>query len=130
MALFGRKKEEGADEKKEKKTSKATKSSDKKDGASESARDYTGVLLSPRITEKAAIAAESGAYVFNIPMHATKDDVAKAVEHVYNVTPKKISIVRMKQQNYVSRTRGRIGKYKGFKKAYVHVKKGDRIEVL
>lgn len=122
MALFGGNKDEKKDEK---------KSSKKKEVADVALnRNVAGMLLAPRITEKAAILAESGTYVFDVPMQATKEDVAQAVEVTYKVTPKKITMVRMRPQNFIARMRGRVGRTKGFKKAYVHVQKGDRIEVL
>ena len=136
MGLFGRKKEETTEETKEvtasapkKVAKKAAKTTAKKDGAA-STLNFDAVLLEPRITEKAAILSDNQVYVFNVPQDATKDEVVEAVKEVYNVTPRKVAMVRMRPQAYLSRARGRRGQRKGYKKAYVYTKKGETIEIL
>ena len=87
------------------------------------------VLISPRVTEKAAIASDFGVYVFNITKSATKPQVAKAVAELFKVTPRKISIVNVKPTRVMTRNTGKKGFTNGNKKAYVYLNKGDKIDL-
>ncbi len=89
--------------------------------------ELEGIILGPRITEKAAYAAEANAYVFNIAMHANKIQVARAIKALYKVDPIKVT-VSVKKPEMVS-VRGRIGMTKSSKKATVFLKKGQTIEI-
>lgn len=85
-------------------------------------------IISPRITEKAAISAEANAYIFNVKTNATKAQIAQAVEAVYKVTPIKVTTVRTAGKRVFAR--GKWGKTAGGKKAYVFLKKGEQIQVI
>ncbi len=86
------------------------------------------VILYPRITEKAAKAAENNVYTFNILPQATKKDVAQAVEKIYKVKPDRVRVVNIPSKT-VMRRRHRGRKSRG-KKAYVYLKPGDSIEFI
>jgi large subunit ribosomal protein L23 len=86
------------------------------------------VLKKPRITEKAALGAEKGQYVFEVSDRATKTSVAKAIEVLYKVKPIKVNIVKLPAKTVF--VRGKVGKKSGVKKAYVFVKKGDKIDLV
>jgi large subunit ribosomal protein L23 len=86
------------------------------------------VIISPRITEKCAISAESNAYIFNVKKDATKGQIAKAVEMVYKVKPIKVNVVVAPGKKIFAR--GKWGKTSGSKKAYVFLKKGEQIQVI
>ena len=84
------------------------------------------VLKSPRITEKAVIASEAkGMYAFNVTANATKRSVAEAVKAQYKVTPIRVNLLPVPGKKVF---RGKWGVKKGGKKAYVYLKKGDKIE--
>ncbi len=89
----------------------------------------SNVLLRPRVTEKAsgkAMAEE--AYVFEVSRTATKKDIKKAVEHFYKVKPVKVSVAPIPHKSvYI---RGKYGMTGGGKKAYVYLKKGEKIEIV
>ncbi len=85
------------------------------------------VLKRPRITEKAAIAAEKGVYVFEIHEAATKASVAKAVKELYKVNAIKVNIARTPKKRM--HVRGKAGVKGGVIKAYVTLKKGETIEL-
>ncbi len=91
-------------------------------------RSIGEILVGPRITEKAAIVAEGGVYTFNVSPRATKTDIILAVKSLYKVTPKKVSVVTIRQRNVF--VRGKKGKQSGGKKALVYLKKGDKIEFV
>lgn len=88
------------------------------------------VLLRPHITEKATYAIEKSTYVFEVAADATKQDVASVIEAVYSVKPKKVNIVRQQARIKISKSRRRVGTESGIKKAYVILKKGDKIELI
>ncbi len=92
--------------------------------------DLASVLRRPRITEKASFQAENGVYVFDISPRATKKTVADAVHRFYKVTPVKINITKIPAKKFVSRMRRQWGVKTGGKKAYVYLKKGDKIEIV
>jgi len=86
------------------------------------------VLLRPRITEKATRSVESSVYVFEIAPKANKKDVAQAVKEQYKVTPVKVTTVTTPAKRTV--VRGKRGTKASFKKAYIYLKKGDKIEIV
>jgi len=87
------------------------------------------VLLRPRITEKAALSADKGGvYVFEVTKSATKKSISASVRDFYKVTPKKVRIATIPLKKVF--VRGKRGVKKGGKKAYVYLKKGDKIEVM
>lgn len=84
------------------------------------------VLISPRMTEKAAIAQnKQNVYVFNVSKDATKKTVEQSIKAEYKVTPLKVRMTTIadKPKFY----RGRKTVKRGGKKAYVYLKKGETI---
>lgn len=86
------------------------------------------VLVRPHVTEKAAILAEKGTYVFEIAPDANKQEVARAVQGVYGVTPLRVNIVNLPRTNVF--VRGKRGVKKGVRKALVTLALGDKIELI
>jgi large subunit ribosomal protein L23 len=102
-----------------------------KKGAKEGAVNKTmpHVLLRPRVTEKASQKAmEDNVYIFEIPKTATKREVKKAVTDFYKVVPVKIATIAIPRKEVF--VRGKKGFTGGGKKAYVYLKKGDKIEFV
>lgn len=83
------------------------------------------MLKGPRITEKSAIAAERGVYTFNVASNANKNELKKAINFVYGVTPERISVTTIAKKTVTRR--GVVSVKQGGKKAVVHLKKGDKI---
>lgn len=86
------------------------------------------VLRSPRITEKALTAQARGVFVFEVAARATKRTVKEAIYALYKVTPRKVAMVTMPKKSVV--IKGKAGVSGGGKKAYVYLKKGDKIEIV
>lgn len=88
---------------------------------------FSPLLRSPRVTEKAAVSASKGSYVFNVPTSANKIEIRKAVEAMYKV---KVTDVRtIRGQGKIVR-RGRVaGRRNAWKKAIVSLKKGQTIDL-
>lgn len=89
----------------------------------------TEVLRRAIVTEKSF--AEQGAknvYTFEVDRRADKDQIAKAVETLFNVNVLQVKtlIVRGKVKRF-GRT---LGKRSNWKKAYVHVEPGQTIPVF
>ncbi|MFA6354974.1 MAG: 50S ribosomal protein L23 [Candidatus Paceibacterota bacterium] len=80
-----------------------------------------------RVTEKAALAAERGAYTFNVEDNANKNEIKKAIKLIYGVTPLRVTITQITAKKVVRR--GKVGMKKGGKKAVVYLKKGDKITI-
>lgn len=94
-----------------------------------SAVNAAQVILRPRITEKSTLMADTkNVYVFEIVQDANKISVRRAIKALYNVTPAKVSIARNPSKRIFSR--GKRGIVSGVKKAYVYLKKGDKIEII
>jgi large subunit ribosomal protein L23 len=95
-------------------------------------KDLTWVLRNPRITEKAALKAEGGVYVFDVSKDATKPLIAQAVREVYKVTPVAVNIAKTPAKKVVRRKANGVksGYKSGQKKAYVFLKKGETIEIV
>lgn len=87
------------------------------------------ILVSPRITEKAAYMAERGVYVFNVGVDANKAQVADAIREVYKVSPRKVTFTAVPRKVVMTRGTNRKGATRGGKKAYVFLRKGDTIEL-
>lgn len=87
---------------------------------------YANVLLRPRITEKANVMADKNVHAFEISEDSTKRDVFNAIKIFYNIIPLKVTIAK----NPVKQVflRGKKGTKGGVKKAYVYLKKGDKLE--
>lgn len=88
------------------------------------------ILKNPRITEKATILAEGACYTFDVSLSATKKEIEKAVKALYKVTPRLVRTVKIAKKPVATRNVRRIGSTSVGKKAYVYLKKGDKIEVL
>lgn len=87
-------------------------------------------IVKPRITEKSAVLSEKNVYTFEIKKGATKFEVRDAIKALYKVTPVKVNIVHKQPRHSMSRSRGRNVIEHGLHKAYVYLKKGDRIELV
>ncbi len=85
------------------------------------------VIRKPIITEKATLAAEANAYVFEVAIDANKPSIKEAVEALFDVKVKAVNTTITKGK--VKRFRGQIGKRKDVKKAYVTLEEGNAIDV-
>lgn len=90
--------------------------------------DYTKILLRPVITEKATVLRETNQQIaFFVDPKANKIEIGKAVEEAFKVKVTKVNVVTVKPRARVKqgRVRGRIA---GYRKAYVTLAQGDKIE--
>jgi large subunit ribosomal protein L23 len=89
--------------------------------------DLMQVLQSPVVSEKSSIAADSSnRFVFKVQKTATKPQIKKAVELMFDVKVESVQVLNVKGK---SKRFGRfIGKRSDWKKAYVKLKSGFDID--
>ena len=85
------------------------------------------VIKSPVITEKSTLVSEHNQVVFKVADDATKVEIKKAVEDLFNVKVEAVNTVKIKGK--VKRFRGQIGQRAGVKKAYVTLAEGETLDV-
>ncbi len=85
------------------------------------------VIRKPVITEKATMASENNAVVFEVAIDTNKPQIKEAVETLFNVKVKAVNTTVTKGK--VKRFRGMLGKRRDVKKAYVTLEEGNTIDV-
>ena len=89
--------------------------------------EHYGLIKKPIITEKATMASENGAVVFQVAMDATKPQIKEAVEAIFSVKVKAVNTTITKGKT--KKFRGRAGERSDKKKAYVTLEAGNTIDV-
>ncbi len=85
------------------------------------------VLLGAHISEKATIIAdEANQFVFKVAKDATRPEIREAVEKIYEVTVKNVTVLNVKGK--VKKTQRGISKKPSWKKAYVRLEDGHDID--
>ncbi len=88
------------------------------------------VLTKPLVTEKSMAGQAAGKYTFLVSVDVNKIEVRRAVEKIYNV---KVAAVRtVKVKGKVKRQKNMLleGRRKNWKKAYVTLKEGFRLDLI
>ena len=90
-------------------------------------KDFTDIIIAPVITEKAAIQAEANIYTFKVAKDANKIEIKKAIEEAFGVKVDKVNTANTKAKDK------RVGRYTGktqtYKKAYITLADGEKIEI-
>ena len=89
--------------------------------------EHYDLIKKPVITEKATLAGENNAVVFQVAMDATKPMIKEAVEAVFGVKVKAVNTTITKGK--AKKFRGRAGERSDKKKAYVTLEAGNSIDV-
>ncbi|WP_108482938.1 50S ribosomal protein L23 [Oceaniglobus ichthyenteri] len=89
--------------------------------------EHYDVIRKPVITEKATMASENGAVVFEVAIDSNKPQIKEAVETLFGVKVKAVNTTITKGK--VKRFRGMLGRRKDVKKAYVTLEDGNTIDV-
>ena len=83
----------------------------------------TNIIVSPRISEKATTRADlDNQHVFSVLKDATKPEVKKAVELMFDVKVRSVRLMNV--QGKLTRVGRTFGKRKDWKKAYVRLQEG------
>lgn len=90
-------------------------------------REHQEIIRAPLITEKGSLMAEkSNQVLFKVRPDANKIEVKKAVEALFKVKVLKVRMIRyLGKMRRVGRNAGRLPQWK---KAYVTLKEGDKID--
>ncbi|MFZ8880214.1 MAG: 50S ribosomal protein L23 [Paracoccaceae bacterium] len=89
--------------------------------------EHYDVIRKPVITEKATMASETGAVVFEVAIDSNKPQIKEAVEALFGVKVKAVNTTITKGKT--KRFRGMMGRRKDVKKAYVTLEDGNTIDV-
>ena len=90
-------------------------------------KDYTDIIIAPVITEKSAIQAEKNVYTFKVTESANKIEIKNAIEAAFGVKVANVNTLNTKSK---SKRVGRYtGKTKTYKKAFVTLQDGEKIEL-
>jgi large subunit ribosomal protein L23 len=89
--------------------------------------ELMNVLIAPHVTEKTSLAMQNNnQYTFRVRRDATKPDIKKAVELMFEV---KVAGVQVVNEPGKSRRFGKtLGRTQDWKKAYVSLPKGQTID--
>jgi large subunit ribosomal protein L23 len=86
------------------------------------------IIREPHISEKASTLTELNQYTFKVTPGTNKSEIKKAVEGTYGVKVLSVNIIKIPNK------KRRVGRTKGFKKGYtkavLKLKQGDKIEIL
>ena len=86
-----------------------------------------GVIIRPIVSERSYDLMEQGKYTFEVAKDAPKQEIRQAVEKLFNVKVKAVNTTVTKGK--VKKFRGRPGRRKDVKKAYVTLVEGNTIDV-
>ncbi len=85
------------------------------------------VIVSPAITEKSTLMSENNQVLFNVARTATKPEIKKAIEQLFDVKVKAVNTLVRKGKT--KRFRGTWGRQGDVKKAIVTLEEGHAIDV-
>lgn len=109
------------------KTETAVKKAQSKKATKKVKGDAYKVLISPVVSEKAAVNESLNTFTFRVAVGATKVDIKNAVAQVYGVTAKKVRVANFEGKKM---RRGRtFGRRQDWKKAMITLPKGQSINI-
>jgi len=138
LNIFKKNTEKGAAKpKKEPAKREVKKAAPKKEGQAAKVEKKSGqanggynlsAIKAPYITEKAVNLTDRNFYVFKVDGASNKIEVKKAVEAMYKVDVERVAMINTPDKKV---GRGRMaGTQRGFKKALVRIKDGQKIEIM
>jgi large subunit ribosomal protein L23 len=87
------------------------------------------VLIGPHVSEKATtVQGNQNQIVLKVRPNATKNDVRRAVELLFDVNVEHVAVVRMPAKS--KRFGARVGRRPAWKKAYVRLAPGQSIDFM
>ncbi len=88
------------------------------------------IIKTVRVTEKGTSLAEKhNTYVMKVDRRANKIDVGRAVEKIFKVTVERVRTLNVHGKNQRDRRTGRWHTSVAWKKAFVTLKAGDKIDI-
>ena len=90
-------------------------------------RNYD-VLVGPLVTEKATMLSEHGQIAFRVRLDATKAEIRRAVENLFDVKVTAVNTLRVKGKTKLFS--GRSGRRSDYKKAIITLAEGQNVDYL
>lgn len=84
------------------------------------------ILIKPIVSEKSIAATEVNKYLFEVAKNANKHQIKYSIEENYKVNVVKVNIIIVKPEEKLAKGKYKT-KIKGYKKAIVTVKSGQKI---
>jgi large subunit ribosomal protein L23 len=88
------------------------------------------VIKKPIITEKSMLAAAQGRFTFKADTKANKDQIAGAIEKLFNVNITSVATTLIKGKTKKFGNKRKPAKLSDYKKAIVTLKKGQTIDIF
>ena len=88
------------------------------------------VIKKPVVTEKSMANQQKSVYTFIVSPDATKPEVKQSVEKAFNVKVEEVRTVKVKGKYKRMKNQLLQGKRKDWKKAYVTLKEGFRLDII
>ena len=88
------------------------------------------VIKKPVVTEKSMANQQKSVYTFIVSPDATKPEVKQSVEKAFNVKVEEVRTVNVKGKYKRMKNQLLEGKRKDWKKAYVTLKEGFRLDII
>jgi large subunit ribosomal protein L23 len=88
------------------------------------------VIKKPVVTEKSMANQQKNVYTFIVAPDATKPEVKQSVEKAFNVKVEEVRTVKVKGKYKRMKNQLLEGKRKDWKKAYVTLKEGFRLDII
>lgn len=92
--------------------------------------DPRDVIITPVVSEKSYGLMEQGAYTFLVHSDATKPQIRRAVEEIFDVTVTKVNTLNRKGKRRRNRRTFTYGKRPDRKRAIVTLAEGDSIDLF
>ena len=88
------------------------------------------IIKKPVVTEKSMANQQKSVYTFIVAPDATKPEVRHAVEKAFNVKVEEVRTVKVKGKYKRMKNQLLQGRRKDWKKAYVTLKEGFRLDII
>lgn len=89
---------------------------------------YYDIILAPLVTEKSTRGSEHNQVTFRVSIDASKPEIKKAVESLFEVKVKGVNTIRMNGK--VKRFKGHLGQRVNWKKAIISLAEGETIDMM
>ncbi|MCR9035754.1 50S ribosomal protein L23 [Tractidigestivibacter montrealensis] len=86
------------------------------------------VIIRPVVSERSYDLMEQGKYTFEVAKKARKEEIAEAVEKLFNVHVLKVNTINVRGK--AKRVRYQVGMTRSWKKAIVTLAPGEQIEIF
>ena len=93
-------------------------------------RDPRDIIIAPVISEKSYDQLEENVYVFKVNTSASKPEIRRAVETIFEVTVTKVNTLHRKGKVRRNRRSNTVGKRADTKRAIVTLAEGDSIKIF